>query len=111
MLGNLHGIVEEQSRAFLAGRIGDSNVGEMFFARFSDNESALKAIKQIHELAAAAIQDEQACYSRDLHSRRSRRRPKRRFSAARAASDSGEGSISLPVPRRFSSIANGPVSP
>ncbi len=56
MLGNLHGIVEEQSRAFLANLIGDSNVGAMFFARFSDNDSAAKAIKQIHELASPPFQ-------------------------------------------------------
>jgi hypothetical protein len=52
MLGNLHGIVEEQSRAFLASRIGDSNVGEMFFAKFDGAEARIRALKQIHELAA-----------------------------------------------------------
>jgi eukaryotic-like serine/threonine-protein kinase len=55
MLGNLHGIVEEQARAFLAERLGDCNVGEMFFARFADTDQALQAIKRIHEQAAPPV--------------------------------------------------------
>ena len=51
MLGNLQGIVEEQTRSFLAGRLGDCNIGEMFFARFGDADSAARAIKHIHEQA------------------------------------------------------------
>ncbi|MCE9532024.1 MAG: protein kinase, partial [Planctomycetes bacterium] len=49
MLGNLQGIVEEQTRSFLAGRLGNSNVGEMFFARFPDVDSASRAVRHIHE--------------------------------------------------------------
>ena len=55
MLGNLQGIVEEQARAFLAARLGDSNVGAMFFARFTDAESATRAIRQIHEQASPPL--------------------------------------------------------
>jgi serine/threonine protein kinase len=55
MLGNLQGIVEEQARAFLAAKLGESNVGAMFFARFADAESATKAIRQIYEQAAPPL--------------------------------------------------------
>jgi eukaryotic-like serine/threonine-protein kinase len=55
MLGNLHGVVEEQARAFLAAKLGDSNVGEMFFARFADGDSAVKAVRQIYEQAAPPL--------------------------------------------------------
>lgn len=55
MLGNLHGIVEEQARAFLASKLGDSNVGEMFFARFSDHDAATKAVRQIYDLSAPPL--------------------------------------------------------
>jgi len=51
MLGNLQGIVEEQTRSFLASRLGDSNVGAMFFGRFPDNDGAMKAVKHIHDQA------------------------------------------------------------
>ena len=57
MLGNLHGIVEEQARAFLAGRLGDCNVGEMFFARFNNMDAATVAVKQIHEQAAPPVRN------------------------------------------------------
>ncbi len=52
MLGNLHGIVEEQARSFLAARLGECNVSEMFFSRFGNTDAVLKAIKNIHEQAA-----------------------------------------------------------
>ncbi len=57
MLGNLQGIVEEQARSFLSQRLGDSNVGEMFFARFGDVDAATVAIKQIHEQAAPPVRN------------------------------------------------------
>jgi hypothetical protein len=55
MLGNLHGIVEEQARGFLAARLGDCNVGEMFMARFGSPDAAAQALKQIHEQAAPPL--------------------------------------------------------
>jgi hypothetical protein len=55
MLGDLHGIVEEQARSFLSSRLGDWNVGEMFLSRFADTDAAVQAIKRIFEQAAPAV--------------------------------------------------------
>ncbi len=52
MLGNLHEIVEEQARSFLGSRLGNMNVASMFFSRFHGSDSALRAVRQIHEDAA-----------------------------------------------------------
>ncbi len=55
MLGNLQGIVDEQARAFLAAKLGESSVAAMFFARFPEGEAATRAIRQIHEQAAPPL--------------------------------------------------------
>jgi len=55
MLGNLHGVIEEQTRSFLAQRLGELNVGEMFFARFADADTAVRAVKYIHEQAVPPV--------------------------------------------------------
>jgi hypothetical protein len=55
MLGNLHGVIEEQTRTFLAQRLGELNVGEMFFARFNDQDTAVRAVKYIYDMAAPPV--------------------------------------------------------
>jgi eukaryotic-like serine/threonine-protein kinase len=55
MLGNLQGVIEEQTRSFLAIRLGELNVGQMFFNRFADADAAVRAMKFIHDRAAPPV--------------------------------------------------------
>ena len=55
MLGNLQGVVEEQTRLFLAKRLGDSSLSDMFLSRFRDNDSATAAIRSIYERAIPLV--------------------------------------------------------
>jgi serine/threonine protein kinase len=60
MLGNLHGIVEEQARAFLNERVGDSNVGQMFLSRFQGPDQAISALRRVHDQAGLPVKSSQA---------------------------------------------------
>jgi hypothetical protein len=56
MLGNLHSIIEEHARSFLSQRLGELNVGEMFFAKYNDAETSVRAVKYIYDRAMPPVQ-------------------------------------------------------
>lgn len=55
MLGNLQAVVEEQARAFLASRVGDSEVVSMFLARFAKSTEAASALRQAYDAIAPPV--------------------------------------------------------
>jgi eukaryotic-like serine/threonine-protein kinase len=55
MLGNLQQTIEEQAKAFLAGRLTDSGLGQMFQARFPDAGAAEKALLALYEHASPPL--------------------------------------------------------
>ena len=52
MLGSLQQTIEEQAKAFLAGRLADTGLGQMWQARFPDRSSATHAIQALYEQSA-----------------------------------------------------------
>ena len=55
MLGNLEETIEDQAKAFLADRLGDADLAQMFQARFPDRGAATQAIQWLHEQAAPPL--------------------------------------------------------
>jgi hypothetical protein len=55
MLGGLQVMVEEQTRSFLASRLGDGDLVEMFLAKFGDADKSARALRVAYDDAAPAI--------------------------------------------------------
>ena len=55
MLGNLQQTIEDQARAFLADRLQEEKVEQIFFTRFPPPTNAAEAILRLHEQAAPPI--------------------------------------------------------
>src|SRR5207249_4514362 len=55
MLGSLQQTIEEQAKAFLAGRLADTGLGQMFQARFPDTAAAGKALLALYEQAVPPL--------------------------------------------------------
>jgi hypothetical protein len=51
MLGNLQQTIETQAKTFLATRLGESGLAQMFYARFSDKTSATQALQTLYDQA------------------------------------------------------------
>jgi eukaryotic-like serine/threonine-protein kinase len=55
MLGDLEETIEDQAKGFLASRLGDADLAQMFQARFPDRGSQTKAIQSLHDQAAPPL--------------------------------------------------------
>ena len=55
MLGNLEETIEDQAKGFLASRLGDADLAQMFQARFPDRSAATKAVQWLHDQAAPPL--------------------------------------------------------
>jgi hypothetical protein len=55
MLGSLQQTIEDQAKAFLAPRLADTSLAQMFASRFPDRRSGEQALQQLHEQAAPSV--------------------------------------------------------
>jgi serine/threonine protein kinase len=55
MLGSLEETIEGQAKAFLAGRLGDASLSQMFMAKFADRGAAAQAIQWLYDQAAPPL--------------------------------------------------------
>jgi serine/threonine protein kinase len=55
MLGTLEETIEEQAKAFLAGRLDDSDLSQMFQAKFGDRGAATQAVQALYDQASPPL--------------------------------------------------------
>jgi serine/threonine protein kinase len=55
MLGNLEETIEDQAKGFLAARLGDADLGEMFRAKFPNRGAVAQAVQWLHDQAAPPL--------------------------------------------------------